>query len=48
MFIKQHSVIDIACAFLLSAIFYPVMTIDYKDAARSESAPKSDKERKST
>ena len=33
MFIKQHSAIDIACAVLLCGIFYPVMQIDYKDAA---------------
>lgn len=33
LFIKQHSVIDIACAALLSLIFYPVMSIDYRDAA---------------
>ena len=46
LFIKQHSVIDIACAFLLSAIFYPVMTIDYKGAVACESTPKSAKERK--
>ena len=33
VFIKQHSAIDIACAVLLCGIFYPVMQIDYKDAA---------------
>lgn len=33
VFIKQHSVIDIACALLLCGIFYPVMQINYKDAA---------------
>ena len=33
MFIKQHSAIDIACAVLLCGIFYPVMQINYKDAA---------------
>ncbi len=38
VFIKQHSVIDIVCAWLLSFIFYPVMTIDYKDAAPAEAA----------
>ena len=31
--VSHHSVIDIACALLLCGIFYPVMQINYKDAA---------------